>query len=119
MGITMLIAFIFTVVFFTSTGLISVKLGSRLTFDNSEPDFMKNSQQNVLVSTLKKSLPAYVEQVISDPALDEDQITSLKLLYRPVINDFIKTGDIALIDKSNSIKQLIVHGQLRAQLKGE
>lgn len=119
MGITSLLALVLTVVLMTSTGIIDLKLGSSFSFNSNEPDFRKSMQQNSLINTLKKSLPAYYEQVISDPELDKEQIESLKLMYLPVINEFIKTGNIALIDKSNSIKNLIVNGELRAKLTRE
>ena len=117
LGITSFIALALTVILMTSTGIIELGVGSNVPFAKKEPDFMKTMQQNSLVNTLKESLPVYYKSLINDPKLDKEQRQSLEYMYLPVINKFIETGDIELIDKSNSIKHLIINGTLRAELK--
>lgn len=117
MGITSFIALALTLVIATSTGIIELGIGSNVPFAKKEPDFLKKMQQNSLVNTLKESLPVYYKSLVEDPKLDKEQKQSLEYMYLPLINEFIKTGDILLIDKSNSIKHLIINGTLRAELK--
>ena len=101
----------------TSTGIIELGIGSNVPFAKSEPDFIKTIQQNSMVSALKESLPVYYKSLINDPELDKEQKQSLEYMYLPVIKKFIETGDIKLIDESNLIKDLIINGTLRAELK--
>ena len=87
------------------------------TFTNKEPEFIKIMQQRSLVNTLKESLPVYYQSLMSNPELNIEQKQSLEFLYLPVINKFIETGEIHLIDKSNTIKHSIINGTLRATIK--
>ena len=100
-------------------GVVTIGLGSVNNFEEQNIDFIQVQSNRYLVSTLKETLPVYYETLVNSTELDTAQKTSLKLLYLPVINEFIETGEIRLIDKGNSLKHLIINDTLRAELKSE
>jgi len=71
-------------------------------------------EKELLISALQESMPIYAISVLANPDLDDSQIESLRILYVPLITHFSVNGDINLFFKANSIKKLIIFGDLRA-----
>lgn len=84
-------------------------------FDDRLESFEQSSEKRAMISALRESMPLLAQSVISNPELDDSQVKSLKLLYLPLVNDFVKTRNPELIKKSLTIKNLIVNGELRAK----
>lgn len=110
-GIAMLLAVTVATAILINVGAVDVSLG---TGPAGEEDFRAQVVQTEVRATLKKALPLYADALVTDPSLDEAQRESLRLLYLPVVNEYVKTGDNELVPKANILEELIVHGPLRA-----
>jgi len=87
---------------------------------NSTSELNKSNlltHHQLVVRVLTDSAPLLAQKTISDSKLSKDQVTSLKLLYMPKINSFIKTSNIEELVKAEAIKELIIKGLLRAEKK--
>ncbi len=96
-------------------GLFQIKLFPS-PFDDNYQDFEQSMEQREMISALKESMPLLAKSVLTNPKLDDSQIKSLKLLYLPLINDFVDTGEPKLIQKAQAIKNLIINGELLASV---
>ncbi len=85
-------------------------------FDEGYQSFEQSIEQREMISALKESMPLLAKSVLTNPNLDDSQVESLRLLYLPLINDFVDTGEPKLIQKAQAIKDLIINGELRASI---
>lgn len=118
-GIKLLLTFIIAQTIFIALlvqfNIVNISVGKQQ-YSNVQDPFLNRLEKAPYISALKYSLPAYYEQ-LSKTDLTDSQRQSLELLYLPVINEFLTTGDLLLIDKANTIKDLVLKGTLSAEPK--
>jgi hypothetical protein len=104
------IAFIFALVVVVKMGVVDVGFGSYS--PNSENSFEQRNIARNMTAALKESLPVYANHLITERNLSAEQIDSLRALYLPLIEEYIKTGEKSLIEKANLSKMLILNEKI-------